>query len=78
MRLVSITLRLAALGALAMSLSGCLVGAVAGATVGAAGAVAGTAAGVAGKAVGETVHVGHVAVDAATGSGGQTSQDPGR
>ena len=78
MRLASAALRIAALGAAAVCLSGCLVGAVAGATVGAAGAVAGTAAGVAGKAVGETVHVGHVAVDAATGSGGDKPQDPGR
>ena len=78
MRLAATALRIAALGAAGVALSGCLVGAVAGATVGAAGAVAGTAAGVAGKAVGETVHVGHVAVDAATGSGGDKSQEPSR
>lgn len=65
MRLPSIALRAAALTAVAVSLSGCL-----------ATAVVGTAAGVAGAAVGATaevasgtVHVGHMAVNAATGGG---------
>jgi hypothetical protein len=66
MRLLALTLRCAVLCAAAASLSGCL----ATAAVGAAGAVASTAVGVTGKAVGETIHVGHVAVDAVTGSGG--------
>jgi len=63
----SLALRGAVLAGAAMLLSGCLATSVAGAAVG----VAGTAVGVAGKAVGETVHLGHVAVDAATGSGGK-------
>lgn len=70
MRAPSIVLRLAVLGVLALCLSGCLAASVAGAAVG----VAGAAVGVTGKAVGETVHVGHVAVDAATG-GGSDSRD---
>jgi len=67
MTVTRLALRGAALAAGAALLSGCLATSVAGAAVG----VAGTAVGVAGKAVGETVHLGHVAVDAATGSGGK-------
>jgi hypothetical protein len=63
MRTPSVALNLLALGVAGLSLSGCLAASVAGAAVG----VAGTAVGVTGKAVGETVHVGHAAVDAATG-----------
>jgi hypothetical protein len=65
MRLPSIAFRAAALVAVALSLSGCLAAAV----VGTAAGVAGTAVGVAGSAVGGTVHVGHMAVNAATGGG---------
>jgi len=65
MNIRSIALRGAVAAAAATLLSGCLAMSVAGAAVG----VAGTAVGVAGKAVGGTVHLGHVAVDAATGSG---------
>lgn len=71
MRAWSMFLRLAALGAMAAALSGCLAASVAGAAVG----VAGAAVGVTGKAVGETVHVGHVAVDAATGVGGNGGRE---
>jgi len=63
----------AALAASGFALAGCLAASVAGAAVG----VTGAAVGVAGKAVGETVHVGHVAVDAATG-GGNPDKDHAR
>jgi hypothetical protein len=64
MRLITIGLRAAALGLMAASLSGCLAAS-------AAGAVAGAAVGVTSAAVKTTVHVGHVAVDAATPDGGK-------
>lgn len=64
-------LALAAAGGL---LTGCLATSVAGAAAGAAG----TAVGVTAKAAGETVHVGHVAVDAVTGSGGGEDPSEGR
>jgi hypothetical protein len=57
--------RAAVAAILACALSGCL----AATAVGAAGAVASTAVGVTAKATAGTVHVGHVALDAATGSG---------
>ncbi|HSV04088.1 MAG TPA: hypothetical protein VLI41_12875 [Phenylobacterium sp.] len=60
--------------AAAAALCGCLATSVAGAAVG----VTGAAVGVAGKAVGETVHVGHVAVDAATGGGGKSDKPEGQ
>ena len=70
MRLTSIAIRLAVLGLVSASLSGCLAAAVAGTAVG----VAGAAVGVAGSAVAGTVHVGHMAVNAATGGGDNKDQ----
>lgn len=58
-------LRLSLVAACAIPLSGCL----AATAVGAAAGVAGAAVGVTAKAAGETVHVGHMAVNAATGGG---------
>ncbi|THD81747.1 MAG: hypothetical protein E7812_02715 [Phenylobacterium sp.] len=69
MRLSAFVLRAALILAAASTLSGCLAATVAGAAVG----VAGAAVGVAGSAVGETVHVGHMAVNAATGGGDKKS-----
>jgi hypothetical protein len=66
MRPIAFAAQAAVLALAAASLSGCL----ATAAVGAAGTVAATAVGVTTKAAAETVHVGHVAVNAATGSGG--------
>ncbi|MDB5416732.1 MAG: hypothetical protein JWP50_151 [Phenylobacterium sp.] len=71
MRLPSIAFHAAALAAIALGLSGCLAAAV----VGTAAGVAGAAAGVAGSAVGGTVHVGHMAVNAATGGGKSDKSD---
>jgi hypothetical protein len=73
MRLSALVLRAALLGGSAFALAGCLAASVAGAAVGAAG----TAVGVTAKAASETVHVGHMAVNAATG-GGDRGQDGGR
>jgi len=68
MHLRSITLRAAALGLAAASLSGCLAAT-------AAGAVTGAAVGVTTAAVKTTVHVGHVAVDAVTPGGDDKGKD---
>jgi hypothetical protein len=65
-------LRLGLVAACAIPLSGCLAATVVGTTVG----VAGAAVGVTAKAAGETVHVGHMAVNAATG-GGKSDQKSG-
>lgn len=66
MTISRIAVRSFVLAALAGGLSGCLAATAAGAAAG----IAGAAVGVTAKAAGETVHVGHVAVDAVTGSGG--------
>jgi len=71
MRLITITLRAAALGVTAASLAGCLAAS-------AVGAVAGTAVGVTTAVAKTTVHVGHVAVDAVTPDGGDKAKDEGR
>jgi hypothetical protein len=63
-------LRPVLIAAVACSLSGCL----AATAVGAAAGVAGAAVGVTAKAAGETIHVGHMAVNAATG-GGKSDRD---
>ena len=70
MRLPTIALRLAILTAVAIGLSGCLAAAV----VGTAAGVAGAAVGATTKVAGETVHVGHMAVNAATGGGKKDDQ----
>jgi len=62
---LSAFLRLSLIAAGACSLSGCLAATV----VGAAAGVTGAAVGVTAKAAGETIHVGHMAVNAATGGG---------
>jgi hypothetical protein len=63
MRLPTIAVRLAVLGLAGVSLSGCLAATVVGAGVGLASAAVGTTA----KVAAGTVHVGHMAVNAATG-----------
>ncbi|HEV2531139.1 hypothetical protein [Phenylobacterium sp.] len=70
MRLTSIAIRLAVLGLMSASLSGCLAAAVAGTAVGVASAAVGTTA----KVAAGTVHVGHMAVNAATGGGDNKDQ----
>jgi len=71
MRLPALALRLAVLCAVGTSLSGCLAAAVVGTAAGVAGAAVGTTT----KVAGETIHVGHMAVNAATG-GGDKKSDP--
>ena len=71
MPLAALVPRALILAAAAGLLSGCL----ATTAVGAAAGVAGAAVGVTAKAASTTVHVGHVAVDAATGSGGAERED---
>jgi hypothetical protein len=65
MRLSSAVIRAALLAAVGLSLSGCLAAAVVGTAAGVAGAAVGTTA----KVASGTVHVGHMAVNAATGGG---------
>ena len=69
MRLPSIALRLAVLAVVATSLCGCLAAAV----VGTAAGVAGAAVGATTKVAGETIHVGHMGVNAVTGGGAKKS-----
>lgn len=71
MRASSIVIRAAVLGALSVSLSGCLAAAVVGTAAGVAGAAVGTTA----KVAAGTVHVGHMAVNAATGGGDKSDKD---
>ncbi len=74
MRFMPLAFHVAVLALAAGGLAGCLAVSVAGAAAG----VAGTAVGVTAKAASTTVHVGHVAVDAVTPSGGgKEAQDGG-
>jgi hypothetical protein len=66
MRLSSIALRAAVLGLASVSLSGCLAATVVGAAVGTTAKVASG-----------TVHVGHMAVNAATGGGDKSDKKDG-
>jgi hypothetical protein len=70
MRLPYLAIRLAVFGVVSLSLSGCLAAAVVGTGVGVASAAVGTTA----KVAAGTVHVGHMAVNAATG-GGDNAKD---
>jgi hypothetical protein len=70
MRLPTIAVSLAVLGLASLSLSGCLAAAVVGTGVGLASAAVGTTA----KVAAGTVHVGHMAVNAATGGGDNKDQ----
>jgi hypothetical protein len=73
MHLSSIAVRTAVLGLACLSLSGCLAASVAGAAVGVAGAAVGATA----KVATGTVHVGHMAVNAATGGGDKSDKKDG-
>ena len=72
MRPSSIALRAVVLAVTAASLSGCLAATV----VGTAAGVAGAAVGATAKVASGTVHVGHMAVNAATGGGDKSDKDP--
>jgi len=73
MRLPTIATRLAVLGLASAGLSGCLAATVVGAGVGVASAAVGTTA----KVAAGTVHVGHMAVNAATGGGDKDAKKDG-